>query len=213
MRCCLVGLVTVTATMLGCADADPIRLSLDGDVVVGDALPSPDVALDASFDDDTGVSDGADTPVDASVDAATDAGLDLGAKDAAVSDTGVVDSGVDPLCSAASTATVAAADLAAQAPALDGQVITVVGTATVGAVICTSRPCSPEDPCCNDCAASVRLEDAVLVGSPCFEMPGCTGTECGVVCRPPAPPLGGTARYRGVLRAVPSLRLELIAVD
>ncbi len=215
MRCCLVGLLAVVATTaVGCTDADPIRLSLDGDVVVGDALPPLDGALDAGFDDDTGVSDDASNTPDGATDAA-DAQMrsDLGLVGVPVDDAGATDSGIDPLCSAASTATVAESDLAAQAPALDGRVITVIGTATVGAVRCTSRSCSPEDPCCNDCTASVRVGEAVLVESPCFPMPGCTGTECGVVCRPPAPPLGGTAQYRGIIRVAPSLRLELIVVE
>ena len=200
-------LATFTAVSLvifGCAgDDEPIRLSLDGSLVTGDALPA-DAEPDAETAPDAGPSDDQDaaTAGDATADDASNP-ADATATDAGTADAGTTDAGPPALCSAPSEATVAAIDVPSMAARLDGQIITIVGTATAGVATCTTRPCPPDNPCCNACSAAVFVSSVTLVESACFERPTCVGNECILACQPPAPPIRGTARYRGVLRADP----------
>ena len=201
----LIVLLFVGPSIFACAgDDDPIRLSLDGSFVFGDAQPADAESIDAGELIDTGEINDAG-PMDddaASMDAAPDAPADAG----------FTDTGIPALCGATSTVTVSADDVPSMATELDGQLIIVVGTATAGAVVCP-QSCTPNDPCCEDCTAPVLVGDIELSESVCFSSPGCLGNACLLACQPPAPPISEMARYLGVFRAGPPLRLELIDVE
>ena len=195
-------LVLASAVVLGGCDDDPTPVLPDANIITGtDGNPfdagSPDAAPDGAPPD---------SATDGSVDAATDAGRD--ASEPPDGSTVPPDAG-DP-CAAAAVAVVSVAEARARETELLGQVITVVGTTTITGRACTQNPCDESPPCCNTCTATVTLAGGLgIAASPCFERPGCRGSECSMVCQPPV--LGTEGRYRGVLNSGPVL--ELLAIE
>lgn len=126
---------------------------------------------------------------------------DLDPMDRPIPDLEPSDAG-DP-CARAPMASLSASEAVRRAVDLDGFVIEVVATASVGAVACTERPCPDGTSCCNSCRAALRLDGVLpLVGGPCVGTAtvGCFGNPCDpLVCSPPA--LGAPARYEGTLRS------------
>jgi len=85
-------------------------------------------------------------------------------------------------------------DLAAAPDLHDQKTVVVLGTVKtdVAAVTCTDLECPPEDPCCNECAARLVIEDGDAgVGLRAGEVSpvGCSGTNCDYLdnCQPFAP--------------------------
>jgi hypothetical protein len=181
----------------GCGDPPPPPDGdFDGNVIVGDAVPSPDAEPDAGEEDaDSGELDAADAAEDGGD---ADAGEDAGdAADAEVD--------CDPPAVRAVTATVAVAEAAL----LQGMIIEIVGTATVTALACTD--CADAGACTCTCTATTSIEGLVaLIPSECFDSPGCAGNECTQVCRPPV--LGVEQSFRGrlnVRNSAPGTGVEL----
>lgn len=184
----------------GCSDPIPDPNS-DGNVLISDAQ------IDAGAD--SGVTDAGPDAAEVGLDAAEpDATLDAGPEDLGQEEDAGPDGG--SLCDEVSTGTFTASVVLSQAPLLDGQVLEVVGTATTTAPVCSRRACPPESPCCNTCTAQVVLLGGPrLIGSACASfLPGCSGDECGLVCRPPV--FGVPQTFRGRLVATASVvNLEL----
>ena len=189
--------------MLGCAD-DSVPTLPDSNIIIG----TGDGGRDAGSEDGT---------------VSPDAGRDASSDDSGAADTGEVDSGQpdgsdggprpadggDP-CAAPAVTEVTVEEVHARETELLGEVITVIGTTTVSVLTCTGVPCDITNPCCNTCTATVSFVGGLgIASSACFERPGCRGTECGVICRPPV--LGNEGRYRGVLNRGPVL--ELLSVE
>ena len=142
---------------------------------------------------------------------------DAAANDANGGDSGTsTDAGVDSGVSSGDCAAIMPTtqidedDLAAQVQSLNGTVIAVVGTATVGEQRCSSIPCPLDNPCCNTCSAELTIGGVALGESDCFMAPGCTGNECELTCRPNE---AGDAIYIGVVRAGPPATIELVRVE
>lgn len=113
-------------------------------------------------------------------------------------------------CDVVPVAVIPAEELADRAAALDGEIIQVVGAATTGTVRCTLRPCTMDDPCCNQCEAPLLVGGAEMIESGCFPAPGCVGTECGLEC---SPPRDVETRFVGVLHVGPPLTLKLLDAE
>lgn len=194
-------LLLLLVSALGCADDDGNGDPFDGNYIVGDASP-----LDPT---DAGPRDLA--PADALSDTGTSTSTpDAGAADGEVQDSEPADLGADP-CAATPELTLTASAAVAQGAALSGRVVAVNGQLEAGPPTCTERACPTEEPCCNGCTAELLI-DGLLPASPseCLPIVGCTGDECGLVCRPAA--LGTPETFVGYLRqsAGGSVRLELI---
>ena len=195
--------------VLGCTD-DIIPSSPDVALTVGDAMPGPDLGSGAD----------AAAPDSATPDSSPSADSGLSPDTGDPSDSGAVDVGFSSdaapagdtgtACDEVAVARLNASDLAGQAGTFDGRIVTVVGTATSAAPQCTTRPCPVEDPCCNDCTASLRIGAADLIESVCFTDVGCSGNECTLSC---APATALELEFRGILRAGPPIQLELIAIE
>ncbi len=189
----------------------PVTLLAFGALLFGpacacDEIPDPDPDGNVLVSD-ARVDGGADLgPMDTGMDAATDATVDDGGPDAApdadLLDGGDDDAGQDAgtICDEAPVATFTATEAVAALGTHQGMIIEVTGTATAAAINCTDRACLPEMPCCNACVGGVSVDQEVLLGpSPCLSFaPGCSGDECGLVCRPAT--LGIQQRFRGQLR-------------
>lgn len=109
------------------------------------------------------------------------------------------DAGTDP-CLAPPEASVTPARAVAD-PSLLGRVIEVRGRLGPGPLECTREPCGADEPCCQSCAAPMRLDDVLLLrSSDCRDaLIGCGGSNCSTTCSPPV--LGGTIRVVGRLAA------------
>ena len=180
----------------------------------GTETPPPDDDLDGNVvigmgDPDGGPRDGG-PPRDAGE--ARDAGRDGGTvtDDAGVEDAGVEDAG--DRCAEPSVELLTSEEAESRAPMLDGQIVTIVATATRTPYVCTMNPCSKKDPCCNTCEATILLDGLVELGAdPCFgATAGCAGTNCAQVCVPAL--IGVEERFRGRLRDGMPPRLELYEV-
>lgn len=187
--------------------AAPDVPSLDGNVIVGDALvdlgpPGADVA-DLGPDEDLGMADlpAFDTGLD------EDAGVDLGIEDMGPPDLG------DP-CALMPVATLTSSQAVAELSTYAGMVVEIVGVLEQGDLECTDNACTKADPCCNLCTAPVRIDQRVtLAQTACFTpAPGCSGTNCAQTCRPPL--LGLSQRFSGRLMDVQGEpRLEILRID
>lgn len=181
-------LVVLLASGCKCGQSSTPPLDLDGNVVAGDARI---VGSDRAISDD------------AALDAELDAGLtpDSGPDSGGVPDSGP-DSGVPPSCLVPAEATVTATEAIARAGALAGSVLDVRGTGETIAMQCLDPggACDAGS-CCRICTASVAIDRLLpLTASECFSaVPGCRGSECGVVCRPPV--IGARQTFRGRLQA------------
>ena len=199
----------VSFLLASCSDT-PTPGELDAaNIVVGDASVL-DVGLrpDAAPAADAIALDATETSSDAAV-ASTDARVEpdaaAGNRDAAVEP----DATIPPECNGAAIATLTATDALAQAAALDGMIVDIVGTATVGPTRCTRTACPPENPCCNRCSAGIDLEGGLLLtAGPCSGNVGCTGDECNLVCSPPL--LGFPQTFRGTVRSPDALELHRV---
>lgn len=179
---------------------------LFGPACACDEIPDPDpdgnvLVSDARVDggSDLGASDlGMDAAADATVE---DGGADA-ALDADLLDGGDTDANLDAgtVCDEAPVASFTATQAVAALSTHQGMIIEVTGTATAAAINCTDRACPPQMPCCNACVGGVSVDQQVLLGpSPCLSFaPGCSGDECGLVCRPAT--LGIPQRFWGQLR-------------
>lgn len=181
----------------GCSSDPLIDDTFDGNVVIGDAtrVDSRDAAL-ADAKPDAMVTDATSSDVITTDSRIVDADLDAGGEDAMV------------ICADAPVATLTASAAATQARALDGVVVDITATATVGPLSCTEIACGAGNPCCNRCTGPVVLDGIVeILSNRCFASPGCEGTECRVVCMPLTLGIEGT--YRGVLRHQPQAQLTV----
>ncbi len=178
-----------------CCDAAPPTESPDVEILVGEGAFPRDGGVVAPVDggageDAGGVTDafGADASLDAEV------GLDAAS---------------DP-CLAPPELFLSPAEAEARALELDGRVVEIAGTASVGASVCQSGPCPDGTSCCNRCRAPLRLDGRLLlVPGPCTGTAtvGCSGSACGpLVCAPPA--FGAPVRAVGRLRALPEPGFE-----
>jgi hypothetical protein len=176
--------------MLACSSSSSPPPDFDANVLVGDATPIDfGPRADAHLPEDGGSPD-----------------ADSGTQDG---DALPPDSGID--CQAAPVLTLSASAAAARASSLDGMMVEVTGTATVGLVACTATVCGASMPCCNSCSAPILL-DRVLpleANASCYpHRLGCFGNECTLSCSPPA--TGVAQRFTGVLHRGPSLELYVI---
>lgn len=190
----LVGLVVAGCE---CGEDPPPDDVFDGNVIVGDGPVAKDGGRDSAVDADL-------------LDGATDSGTpDGGTADAAL-DAGPQDGGT--ICDEMPVATLSATAAAAELDTYEGMVVAVTGTATQGETICTEMACPPDSPCCNTCTATVSIQGVLpLRDSACFTPgPGCSGTECGQVCRPPI--IGLPQRFVGRLVNRSGAGLELHSV-
>lgn len=162
----------------GCADDDGSNDPFDGNFIVGDASP-PDPPAEAGLLD---ARPGLDAePNETGLDDADGGAPEVGPLDAEPED-----AGPDP-CEVEPEEVLTASVAVAQGAGLDGRVIEVRGRLETGPPQCTERACGVEDPCCNACSASLAIDGVLLVGpSECIENVGCTGDDCGLVCRPAA---------------------------
>ena len=190
-----------------------VALAVAGGSLVNLACADDPLPADAGSPDATFIGADAQAPRDAGprdVDAGgpVDAGIEMdgGALDAELPDA------QDP-CLAPAVETLTASTATAAVPRLAGKVVALVGTATTTALECTDRACPPEDPCCNECTARIRVGPVRLAASECFAVsPSCMGDECNQTCRPPL--LGLEETFRGVLStAAPDLQLLLHGVE
>ncbi len=193
------------ALLLGCASEPPdVRDGLDGNVVVGDALPvdlGPDAGrLDADAEPDAGPSD-AEPDYLGFPDASIDAGLDAGPTDGA-------DAG-DP-CAPTPEATLTATAALAESARWSGRPIVVVGVAVRGPSSCSPETCPPDQACCGRCQAELSVDARLLLAPSACATPGCDGDHCGLACTPLD--LGLEARHLGILRDDAPPRLELLRV-
>jgi hypothetical protein len=159
-------LVLVAAIAVACSDGDGniSEGSLDGNVIVWDGSVSAE---------DAGATDGGHIDVD------RDAGV--GDADATRPD----DGGVDP-CRTSPSITVTATRAAADASLL-GRVLEARGPLIPAPPECTGGPCSDEAPCCESCAAPLRLDGVLALSrSACRNaLIGCSGSNCAMTCSPP----------------------------
>lgn len=195
-----------------CADDQDGNDLFDGNFIVGDAAEGDrGPGLDALQEDvDQGLRDAGDAGLG---DVEEDAAADLGLLDASPPDGEPEDAGPDP-CDVVPELTLTASAAFAQAQSLDGRPVAIEGVLGLGPVLCTDRACPVEDPCCNSCTASLRLDEILpVVSSACLTNVGCDGDDCGLVCRPAV--LGGAATYVGIVRDDPVAggQLELISVN
>ena len=173
-------LVLLAAGWMACSDDGTNAVgSLDGNVIVWDGSAP---ARDAGAPPDGG---------------AADAGRDAGPEgdDAAAPD----DGGADP-CGESPSITVTATRAASDAT-LVGRVIEAHGPLTPAPLECAGGPCSDDAPCCESCAAIMRLDDTLALSpSPCRNaLVGCSGSNCATTCSPPV--LGGEIGVVGRLVA------------
>jgi hypothetical protein len=206
-RFLLLGPLALFALASGCANDGGSDDPFDGNFIVGDAEPF-DLGPGPS-DADPGDRGPGDLP-DLSLDA-QDLGLpELGAQD--TGDAEPPDLGPDP-CAVQPEESLTASAAVARAAALAGRVLEVSGLLGTGPESCTEIACSIDNPCCNTCFAALAL-DAVLPveASNCLPNVGCSGDECGLVCRPAV--LGTPGVYVGRLHhdRGQGARLELIEV-
>jgi hypothetical protein len=182
-----------------------LALSL-GPACACDEIPDPDPDGNVLVSD-ARVDGGADLgPVDLGLDAGADADLEDGGPDAAPDaddfDGGDEDAGPDAgsVCDEEPVATFTATQAVAALSTHQGMIVEITGTATAAAINCGGRACPPEMPCCNTCVATVSVDQQVWLGpSACLSFaPGCSGDECGLVCRPAT--LGIRQRFWGQLR-------------
>lgn len=90
---------------------------------------------------------------------------------------------------------------------LEGQNISVRGTAVQGSVACTQMACIGENQCCNTCSGSVQLEGNKSKINLQGEELGCSGTNCKLNCTPIT---GEEYIFKGVLKQdYGELRLEV----
>lgn len=165
---------------------------LFGDACACDEIPDPDPDGNVLVSD-ARVDGGADLgPLEAGMDSGADGTVDDGGPDGAPDadpiDAADEDAGLDAgtICDEAPVASFTATQAVAALSTHRGRVIEVIGTATAAAINCTDRACPPQTPCCNACVGGVSVDQQVLLGpSPCLSFaPGCSGDECGLVCRP-----------------------------
>lgn len=165
----------------------------EGEVLPDTGAPSPDVEAP-----DEGA---ADVPVP-----------DVATMDVPSMDLGRPDAG--DLCTEPALFTLSPDEAVVRAAELMGQVVEVVGTATVGEVVCTDDPCPSDNPCCNRCRAPLLLGDLLLEGSICTVTAtvGCEGRSCDpLVCSPPL--LGISLGYVGVIQAEDPPAFELVRIQ
>lgn len=184
----------VLLVSLGCAGTEPPPDdTFDGNVIIGEP------PADGGAPREAGVPDGGPDPVDAG--SPEDASEP---EDASPTDAG------DPCAEAPALALTASAAVT-RAELLAGQLIEVSGLPTQGELSCTDDVCGEEEPCCNTCQAEVSVDGILrLEASACFAIvPGCSGSECAVVCRPAL--LGVPQRFVGWLDPTgPTLQLQAV---
>ena len=203
-------LAAVSALASACSDDSGNNTPFDGNFIVGDAAvsdlgPGPS---DSGSDDSGRDADAADSGSDRGP-------LELGPSEAGAadgSDAQASDGGPDP-CAAEVEETLTASAAIARGGSLAGRVVEVAGRLGLAAETCTELACGVDEPCCNTCFAALRLDGVLPVGpSGCLPNVGCSGDECGLVCRPAV--LGSPGLYVGRIQhdANQGTRLELIEV-
>jgi hypothetical protein len=184
---------------------------LDGNFVSGDATVIFD---DRAFAPDAASRDAEpDAAADAEHEDAIDAGPDAEPADTAEAAPDALP--VDSACNEAPAVVVTTTEAIARSAMLEGMIIDLAGTATVGRESCTHDACGDGGSCCNACTATVSIDGVVpLVSSECIAFrSGCAGNECALACRPPV--IGVPQRFRGRLgadRANGGVLLELFEV-
>lgn len=189
--------------LVGCqcgTDEPPPDDDLDGNVVIGMGDP------DGGPRDGGPPRDAGDLPRDGGG-GTEDGGFD---DDAGVDDAGTPDAG--DRCLEPSETVLTSEEAVSDIATWDGHLVTVVGTATRTPYACTDLPCPKEDPCCNECTATILIDGLIeIADDACFgRETGCAGTECAQVCVPAV--IGVDERFRGVLVDGAPIRLDLIEV-
>ena len=177
-------------------------LDFDGNVVVGDAT--------AGGETDRGPRDAANLdqgPVDVADAGAADEGIER------ESDAGLDAAAPDLGCNMPPDETVTATEAIANAALLENHVVAIIGTSTSTELSCMHQTCADGGMCCDMCSSAVAIDRTIpLLPSACFVSPGCSGSECAQVCRPPV--LGVRQTFRGTLvRTDGGVRLELLLVE
>ncbi|MBM4389018.1 MAG: hypothetical protein FJ088_14855, partial [Deltaproteobacteria bacterium] len=88
-----------------------------------------------------------------------------------------------------------AADINKNPAGYNGAPVYLTGDVKVGPAMCTLMACSPENPCCNSCGASMEIYDGsgmIELNSGGIGQVGCGGNECTYMnnCKPFSPDPG-----------------------
>lgn len=182
----------------GCEDRSPVDDTFDGNVLIGDASSSSDRGPN-TLGDASAVGDASDAA--------------LRDEDGSIprTDAGRIDGGdAGNACAPLPMHTLSAATAIARRAELVGFVIEIVGTVTSSGLVCDR---CDGGACDCACRAQLSIDDLLpLAPSECFDDPGCRGTTCTQVCRPPL--LGAPQRFLGRLRAEKGdTVLELLSVS